>query len=83
MVTGIEQNVAMTIENNTATGHVYRIPYDHIHDFKLHPHSGVDGLKRCFLMLRSQLWLQDDRACLEPMSSVAIARTARARQRSL
>jgi hypothetical protein len=52
---------------NSRTGHGILLPYDHIHDFRSDPSEYPREVKRGFLMLLSQVWLQGNRAGIEPL----------------
>ena len=53
--------------SNTRTGHSILLPYDHIHDFRSDPSEHPREVKRGFLVLLSQVWLQGNRAGIEPL----------------
>jgi hypothetical protein len=49
------------------TYHVLTIPPDHIHEFRFDSSPYFPNIPTGFLMLRSQVWLQGQRAGLEPL----------------
>ena len=53
---------------NISTGHTTRLGYDHIHHYDSNPDKEFDGLKHGFLSLNVQIFFDESKLWIEPIS---------------